>query len=62
MEGLDFFVGIGIAGLIVFSLLLTGGMILLIISIVKTVKGKKKIGGIVAGGIMTLKESNISTF
>ena len=53
MEGFDIFVGIGIAGLIVFSLLLTGGMILLIISIVKTVKGKKKIGGIVAGGIMT---------
>ena len=43
MEGFDIFVGIGIAGLIVFSLLLTGGMILLIISIVKTVKGKKKI-------------------
>ena len=53
MEGFDIFVGIGIAGLIVFSLLLTGGMILLIISIVKTVRGKKKIGGIVAGGIMT---------
>ena len=43
MEGFDIFVGIGIAGLIVFSLLLTGGMILLIVSIVKTVKGKKKI-------------------
>lgn len=53
MEGLDIFVGIGIAGLIVFSLLFTGGMILVIVSIIKTVKGKKKIGGIVGGGIMT---------
>ena len=54
MEGFNIFAGIGAASLIIFSLLLTGGLILLIISIIKTVKGKKKIGGIVAGGIMTV--------
>lgn len=54
MEGFNIFAGIGAASLIIFSLLLIGGLILLIISIIKTVKGKKKIGGIVAGGIMTV--------
>ena len=53
MEGFDIFWGIGMAGIIVFSLLLTGGLILLIVSIFKTFHGKKKIGGIITGGIMT---------
>lgn len=53
MEGFKVFVSFGIVGLIVFSLLITAGVILLIVSIIKTVKGKKKIGGIIAGGVMT---------
>lgn len=54
MEGLDIFLNIGIIAFFVSLLMLIGGVILLVISVVKTVKGKKKIGGIVAGGIMTL--------
>lgn len=44
---------IGIAGVAAGLLLLAGGTVLLLISIIKTVRGKKRIGGIVGGGIMT---------
>ena len=54
MEGLNTFLNIGIIAFFVSLLLLIGGVILLVISVVKTVNGKKKIGGIVAGGVMTL--------
>ena len=43
---------IGIIGLVAGFLLLAGGIVLLVISIIKTAKGKRRIGGIVGGGIM----------
>ncbi len=54
MDGIQFVAGIGLVLLIFSILLCIGGIILLVISILKTVKGKKKIGGIVAGAIMTV--------
>ena len=42
----------GIIGVIAGLLLFTGGTVLLIISILKTVKGKRRTGGIIGGGIM----------
>lgn len=43
---------VGIIGVIVGFLLFAGGTALLVISIIKTIKGKRRIGGIVGGGIM----------
>ena len=53
MEYIKIFYTLGIASVIVFGLMLIAGVILLVISVVKTTKGKKKIGGIIAGGVMT---------
>ena len=54
MKGLEFLAGVGIAAVIVFALIFIIGLVLLIVSVVKTAKGKKKIGGIIAGSIMTV--------
>ena len=53
MESIDLFYKIGIPMLIFFVLMLAVGVILLVVSVSKTVKGKKWIGGIIAGGILT---------
>lgn len=43
---------VGIIGGAVGLLLFAGGILLLVLSIISTVKGKRRIGGIVGGGIM----------
>ena len=53
MENIGTFFALAIAAIIIFGLMLIGGVILLVISVVKTSKGKHKIGGIIAGGVMT---------
>ena len=45
---------VGVFGLIVGLLLFAGGVTLLILSIVSTVKGKRRIGGIVGGAIFSV--------
>ena len=52
MQGIETFMGIGIIAIILFLMITAGGIILLVVSVLKTVKGNKKIGGIVAGGVM----------
>ena len=52
MKGLEYLAGVGIAAVILFAVIFITGLILLIVSVVKTVKGKQKIGGIIAGSIM----------
>ena len=54
MKGLEYLAGVGIAAVILFAVIFITGLILLIVSVVKTVKGKQKIGGIIAGSIMTV--------
>lgn len=54
MSMLDAFSSFGIAGVIAGLIMFTGSSVLLVISILKTVKGKKLIGGIIVGGIMAL--------
>ena len=54
MKGLEYLAGVGIAAVILFAVIFITGLILLILSVVKTVKGKQKIGGIIAGSIMTV--------
>lgn len=49
MENIDLFFNIGIPALIFFVLMLTAGVIILVVSVVKTSKGKKRIGGIITG-------------
>ena len=45
---------VGIIGGAVGLLLFAGGVLLLVLSIISTVKGKRRIGGIVGGGIMLI--------
>jgi len=45
---------VGIIGVAVGLLLFAGGVLLLVLSIISTVKGKRRIGGIVGGGIMLI--------
>ena len=45
---------VGIIGVAVGLLLFAGGVLLLVLSIINTVKGKRRIGGIVGGGIMLI--------
>lgn len=45
---------VGIFGIVAGLLLFAGGVLLLVLSIISTVKGKRRIGGIVGGGIMLI--------
>ena len=52
MQGIETFMVIGIIAIVIFLSITTAGIIILVTSILKTVKGNKKIGGIIAGGVM----------
>jgi len=52
MQGIETFMVIGIIAIVIFLSITTGGIIILVTSVLKTVKGNKKIGGIIAGGVM----------
>ena len=45
---------VGVIGLVIGLLLFAGGVTLLILSIISTIKGKRRIGGIVGGAIMLI--------
>lgn len=52
MQGIETFMVIGIIAIVIFLSITTGGIIILVTSVLKTVKGNKKIGGIIAGSVM----------
>ena len=52
MQGIETFMIIGIIAIVIFLSITAGGIIILVTSVLKTVKGNKKIGGIIAGGVM----------
>lgn len=52
MQGIETFMVIGIIAIVIFLSITTAGIIILVTSVLKTVKGNKKIGGIIAGGVM----------
>lgn len=52
MQGIETFMVIWIIAIVIFLSITTAGIIILVTSILKTVKGNKKIGGIIAGGVM----------
>ena len=52
MQGIETFMVIGIIAIVIFLSITTAGIIILVTSILKTVKGNKKIGGIIAGSVM----------
>ena len=52
MQGIETFMVIGIIAIVIFLSITTAGIIILVTSVLKTVKGNKKIGGRIAGGVM----------
>jgi len=62
MDGIQVLAVIGLIALTVSLLMFIGGVILLIISINKTVKHQKRIGGIVAGAILTITGFFVSVY